>query len=212
MNFVTKQISPVNPAHTGSGYGRSSWRRLRAAAGTIAVVLVAGLAGLMVVAAVATHLSARGQYTAFGHPVMSVLSGSMTPVIRTGDLIVDDQVTARQASQLRTGQIASFREAKGSTVIITHRIIGEKVVDGEVNYLTKGDANNSPDTILRPSSDIVGVFSYPIRKGGYILNALHHPIVPVMLGASVLLWLVAGPLFRRARRADDLEGNANSVR
>jgi signal peptidase len=197
MTFVTKQISPASGAHVDSAHGKSAWRRFTAAAGTVAAVLVAVLAGLMVVTAVATHLSAQGQYTAFGHPVMSVLSGSMTPAIRTGDLIVDDEVTAQQARTLRIGQIASFRETPGSKVIITHRIVGEKVIRGVVSYATKGDANNSPDTILRPSSNVVGVFAYTIRKGGYILNALHHPIVPVMLIVSVLLWLAAGLFCKR---------------
>ena len=57
------------------------------------------------VIAVATHISRDGGYTAFGHPVMTVLSGSMAPVIRTGDLIVDNPVTPAQASTLQPGQI-----------------------------------------------------------------------------------------------------------
>jgi signal peptidase I len=77
-------------------------------------MLVCMVATLAIVIAVATHTSRNGQHAAFGHPVMTVLSGSMTPVIRTGDLIVDDPVTAAQARNLRVGQIISVREAPSS--------------------------------------------------------------------------------------------------
>ena len=118
----------------------------------LGAVLVSMLAVVAVIIAVATHLPARGQYTAFGHPVLTVLSGSMTPVIRTGDLIVDDAVTPAKARQLRVGQIASFRAGPGSPVIITHRIVARTVVLGVVEYQTKGDANNAPDIGLRRRS------------------------------------------------------------
>ncbi len=170
--------------------------------GTLGAVLVSMLAVLAVVVAVATHLSARGQYTAFGHPVLIVLSGSMTPVIRTGDLIVDDAVTPAQARQLRVGQVVSFRAAPGSPVIITHRIVARRMVHGLVEYQTKGDANNAPDVGLRPAYDVVGVFAMSIRAGGYVLNALHRPIVPGLLVASAVLWFLAGPLYRLARDMD----------
>jgi signal peptidase len=170
--------------------------------GSVVAVLAAMIAVLAITSAIATHFSRDGQYTAFGHPVMTVLSGSMTPVIRTGDLIVDNPVTEAQARSLHAGQIISVREAPGSQVIITHRIVAVKVAHGTVSYVTKGDANNAPDTTLRPASDVVGVFRLAIPRGGYVLAALHRPIVLGLLLASTVLWFLAGPLFRLARRMD----------
>jgi len=166
----------------------------------VITVLIAVTAGFAAMAAVATNISGQNKHAAFGHPVLIVLSGSMSPVIRTGDLIIDDAITAQQARHLHAGQVISFRAAPGSTVVITHRIIGQRIIRGAVNYITKGDANNSPDAALRPASDVIGVFRLSIRRGGYIVNALHHPVVLVMLLASVLLWLIAGTLRRKARR------------
>ena len=167
---------------------------------TIIVVMVACVA---VVLAAATHFSPKGQYTVFGHPVMIVLSGSMSPVIRTGDLIVDDPVTAAQAEHLQVGQIISFRDAPGSQTVFTHRIVGIEHSGGQVFYITKGDANNAADAALRPASDVIGVFSTDIRRGGYLLNALHDPLVLGLLLASPVLWLLAGPLYRWARESDE---------
>jgi signal peptidase len=181
---------------------RSPLRRCLRVCSALTAVLVATAAALVAVLAVATHLSPQGQYGAFGHPVLTVLSGSMTPVIRTGDLIVDDPVTPAQARRLRPGEIISFRAAPGSPVIITHRIVQRQVDRGIVNYVTKGDANNAPDAILRPAADVVGVFHYSIRDGGYILSALHRPLVVVMFLASILFWLLAGPFYRLAANLD----------
>ena len=172
---------------------------------TVITVLVSMAAVLAIVMAIATHFSRDGQYTAFGHPVMTVLSGSMTPVIRTGDLIVDNPVTAAQARNLHVGQIISVREAPGSQTIITHRIVAVKHAHGTVSYITKGDANNAPDTPLRPASDVIGVFRFAIPRGGYVLAALHRPLVLGLLLASPVLWFLTGPLFRLARRMDEPE-------
>jgi signal peptidase len=176
--------------------GRTCLRALSA----IATVLISTVAALAIVVAVASHFSPAGQYTVFGHPVMTVLSGSMTPVIRTGDVIVDDQVTAAQAEHLQVGQIVSFREAAGSTTIITHRIIAVHDTNGQVSYVTKGDANNAADTPARPASDVVGVFSHDIPRGGYILADMHRPVVLGLLAASIALFFLVGPLLRYARQ------------
>jgi signal peptidase len=177
---------------------------------TAMTVLVSMLAVLLMVIAVASHLSSHNQVTAFGHPVLTVLSGSMSPVIKTGDLIIDDQVTSGEAGRLRPGQIASFLTAPGGTVIVTHRIVARKVVHGVVEYQTKGDANNAPDTGLRPATDVVGVFSASIRHGGYILAALHRPLVPILLAVSAALFFLAGPLFRLARDMDKRDASTTN--
>jgi signal peptidase len=189
--------SPAAPIHVHNG--------LRAAgrgASSLGIVLLSVAAALATVIAVATHISRDGGYTAFGHPVMTVLSGSMAPVIRTGDLIVDNPVTPEQASTLQPGQIISVREAPGSQSIITHRIVVVKVAHGIVSYVTKGDANSAPDSAPRPASDVVGVFRFAVPGGGYVLAALHRPLVLGLLLASPLLLLLAGQLFQVARRTD----------
>jgi signal peptidase len=196
------RTAPIGSAAGDTEQPQSAWRFFTGALSTIGVVLVCVLASLAIVLAVASRLSPRGQYVVFGHPVMTVLSGSMTPVIRTGDLIVDNPVTAAQARQLHVGQIISVRQTPYSHSVITHRIIAVEVHSGVVDYVTKGDANNAPDTTLRPSSDVIGVFRFDVPRGGYILAALHRPLVLGLLLASPVLWFLAGPFYRLARRMD----------
>lgn len=190
----------AGPAHRKTHRTPRVGRMCLRALSTIATVLVSVFAALAILVAVASHLSPSGQYTVFGHPVMTMLSGSMTPVIRTGDEIVDNPVTAAQAAHLQVGQIVSFREAAGSTTIITHRIIAVHDTNGQVSYVTKGDANNAADTPARPASDVVGVFSHDIPRGGYILADMHRPVVLGLLAASIALFFLVGPLLRYARQ------------
>ena len=125
----------------------------------------------------------------------------MTGTISTGDLFVDDQLTAAQAQDLHAGQVITFREQPGSTTLITHRIVAVETVDGTVAYVTKGDANNAADATPRPASDVVGLFRFAIPRGAYVLAALRQPKVIAMLLGSVVLFFLAGSLFSAAHGA-----------
>ena len=96
MTLLTETVPTQAPPVTATG--PKAWRYFTGIVSTLFTVLVVMVACVAVVLAAATHFSPSGQYRVFGHPVMIVLSGSMTPVIRTGDLIVDDSVNATQAS------------------------------------------------------------------------------------------------------------------
>jgi signal peptidase len=178
------------------------WRKVLEIFSTTMTVLIAMLASAAIVVAIASHMSSQGQYMAFGHPVMTVVSGSMSPVIDTGDVIIDGQVTPAESRHLHVGQIISFRESPGSPVIITHRIVGIHVRKARVGYYTKGDANQGQDLVLRPAKNVVGVYQYSIRDGGYLLSALHQPLIIALLLVSVILFFAAAPLFRMARKLD----------
>jgi signal peptidase len=197
----------VSFTHTVQGQsaasGRSALRKAAHVAGTLVAVVVVMAAAVAVVIAIATRLSATEEYTAFGHPALVVLSGSMTPTIDTGDLIVDNPVTPAQAKHLRVGQVATFLEAPRSQSSITHRIVKVEHHGGQTYYVTKGDANNAADTPARPASLVVGTYAWKIPRGGYFLDNLHNPIVLGLLLAAPFLWLLAATLLRRARGAGE---------
>jgi len=185
---------------------RRPWRVLRRVISTLAGIILAAVALLAIVVAVSSHFSTDGQLGILGHPVMSVLSGSMAPVIRTGDLVVDDKLTPAQAANLHPGQIISFRAAAGSRQIFTHRIAAvEQLPGGVVGYVTKGDANDSRDGPVTPSTNVVGLYESKVPAGGYVVNALHRPLVLGLILASPILWLLSEPLWKWAREADTPE-------
>jgi signal peptidase len=165
------------------------------------------VAAVVVVIAIATRLSTKQQYTAFGHPILVVLSGSMSPAIKTGDLIFDNGVSAETATKLHRGQIITFYDQPGSKTVITHRIVKVVHRGGQVLYQTKGDSNNAPDATLRPASTVIGTYAGKVPRGGYFLSNLHKPMVLGLLLAAPLLWFVAEPLRRWAREEDEPEGD-----
>jgi signal peptidase len=203
MSVTTAPISSTLLADSKPSQGRSPRRWYLRALSTTVTVLVSLVAVLTITIAIGSRTSADGQRTVFGQPVMTIISGSMTPTIAVGDIVVDAPVTAAQASDFHVGQIISFRAAPGSTEIITHRIVAVRVQDGAVSYITKGDANNSADSTPRPASDVIGLYRFSIPRGGYVLVAMHTPRVLIMLLASALLWIVAGLSFWIAARPEN---------
>lgn len=186
---------------------RSVWSVVSSIGSTLLTIVVSVVATLAVVVAVASHLSPNTEYGVLGHPVLSMLSGSMSPTIHTGDLIIDDAVSADQAARLHVGQIITFHRAAGDARTETHRIVDvHNAEDGSVLYTTKGDANNAPDAEPLPSSRVIGVFHSKISRGGYILNALHRPTVLWLLLASPTLWFISDRLRRMAVASEEDDG------
>lgn len=163
--------------------------------------MTGGMVGLMVLAiglAVLVRTGPDGVSTVLGHPVFSVASGSMTPTFDTGDVIIDNPISATQAQRLHKGQIITFRAgpsaAVGGSLIITHRINSivsrSTVPGGPTVYRTKGDANNAPDAFTVSSTSILGIYQGArIPFGGYVLSALHQPatfVILVLVALSML--------------------------
>jgi signal peptidase len=167
----------------------------------MAVVAVV-IGTLAVVLALASHFGAEGKYTVFGHPVLIVVSGSMSPTIRTGDLIYDDRVSAGEAAHLRAGQIITFHPTPGSSETFTHRIRAVVRVHGQVEYQTRGDANPTPDVSPVPASQVIGVYQGKVPYGGYVLNSLHKPVTLALVLLSPVLWFLSNFFFQMAREAD----------
>lgn len=173
---------------------------------TAVAIAAVMLATLAVVIAIASHLSRPGQYTVFGHPFLTVMSGSMSPKIRTGDLVYDDRIGPVAAQHLHVGEIVTFRTSPGSYETITHRIHAVLRTDGGVTYQTKGDDNPTSDYAPVNPGQVVGLYRGDIRYGGYVLNALHHPLSLALLVASPFLWILSGWFFELARESDRGDG------
>lgn len=93
--------------------------------------------------AVLAMLSSKTEIAGFRTFV--VLTGSMSPTIPAGSLIVTKRDTA-----YNTGDVIAFTQGN---VTITHRIV--KITNG--NFVTKGDANNVEDSKAIAPSSILGI-------------------------------------------------------
>jgi signal peptidase len=111
-----------------SGRARSALRGAR----TLVVWALAG-AGLALALTMLVPL-------AFGGRPLTVMSGSMEPTIMTGDVVVALPIAPLEA---RPGDIVSFNDPNRSGVLVTHRVRSLRRAGAKVNFVTKGDANNS---------------------------------------------------------------------
>ncbi len=180
-------------------------RTLNALASVLTVLVV-----ILLVAAIMMAVTVKngpyGERVVFGHPAFTVASGSMTPIFYPGDLIYDQGVTLTKASRLHKGQIITFvdptRTSGEAPLVITHRIYSVGIGPGpggltQVEYRTKGDANNVADAASVPPSAVLGVYQGRIPLGGYVLSSLHQPVTFVILIMIPVIYLVISETRRR---------------
>jgi signal peptidase len=74
-----------------------------------------------------------------GRP-LTVMSGSMEPTIMTGDVVVSLQIAPLDA---RPGDVVSFNDPNRGGALVTHRVRSMRRRGGKVEFVTKGDANNT---------------------------------------------------------------------
>lgn len=114
-----------------------------------------------------------------------VLTGSMEPTIKPGDIVV---MTSPSRLTPQIGSIVEYqgRRFDGTPVAgFTHRIIGGFPDTG---FLMKGDANTSPDTQQPTMKDILGVVMFTIPFVGKILNLR----MMILVGGFIAgVWIIA---------------------
>jgi signal peptidase len=129
-----------------------------------------------------------------GYRVLTVLTGSMRPYARPGDLVVDRKVSL---SELHVGDVITYQAPVDDHQVISHRIIEVRNPGPHPTIRTKGDANNGPDPWVATLSAGPGWrVSYVVPGAGHVIRFLRTShvhtattrLMPLLLAA---LWLVA---------------------
>lgn len=121
---------------------------------------------------------------------MVVLSGSMSGTaedhIEVGDLIFINKI---DIEKLEVGDVIAFMEGK---VVVTHRIVEIQTGEnGEIQFVTKGDANNTKDQNLVTEENLVGIYTSRIPKLGDFALFLQTPLgMLLFIGVPVLTFIV----------------------
>jgi len=100
-----------------------------------------------------------------------VQSGSMEPAIKMGSVVM-----VKPVDEYEIGDVISFGEMTKTKSPTTHRIYDIKVQGGEPIYITKGDANNAPDTREIKKEDIVGKVLFSVPFVGYAVDFAKKPM------------------------------------
>src|SRR5215207_2607237 len=125
---------------------------------------------------------------AFDARPLVVLSGSMEPVLHTGDVSVVSSIAPVDA---RPGDIVTFRDPDNAERLITHRVRAMRVQGDAVVFRTRGDANNVSEHWRVPATGEIGRVMYRIPKLGWVLSyARSKGLFVLLLGGALALLLV----------------------
>ena len=86
----------------------------------------------------------------------------MRPVFDAGDVAIVAKVPA---DVIRRGDIIQFR---GGEITVIHRVVDIEETGDSRLFITKGDANNTPDLTPVTAEQVVGKVVFTIRKIGWI--------------------------------------------
>lgn len=127
-----------------------------------------------------------------------VLTDSMYPDIKSGDIIITKQA---DAEDIKVGDDISFFDPAGNgSSIVTHRVIEIIEKDGQLSFRTKGINNNTEDRVTVPADKLVGKYTgVRIALAGNI--ALFMQTVPGLIICVVvpIVLLVGYDMLRRRK-------------
>lgn len=129
-------------------------------AGRIFYGLILAVLILIAVTLVISTFDIPGNYK-----ILIVQSGSMEPAIKMGAIVI-----TKPQVDYQKNDIITFSEPADPKVLVSHRIVGIEKKDGNTSYVTKGDANEDPDTEKRPEQSVVGKVLFSVPFVGYLVN------------------------------------------
>ncbi|NJC71083.1 signal peptidase I [Planosporangium thailandense] len=100
---------------------------------------------------------------------LTVLTGSMTPTIQPGSVVVIRPV---DAGTLRIGDVVTYQRTAGKAEYVTHRIVAVNEQTTPVTFTTKGDANRGADIDPVPSTAIRGKVWFHVPYLGFVRNSV----------------------------------------
>ena len=145
------------------------------------IILVLSIIAILVIwGFIQLNIQNKEYVNIFGYSVLSTETGSMSPTIEVGDIII-----IKIGDEIKENDIITYKQ---DDVLITHRI---EQIDGDT-IITKGDYNNIQDEPIE-RNQVIG-------KAVYIINNVEvwkqvftdmHVIIPMVITIIVFILLVA---------------------
>ena len=137
---------------------------------------------ILIVLVIFVQKVSNNKATLGGYSIFTIISSSMTPEYNVGDMVLAKR---RDTSDINVGDDVVYYGEKGDfkDKIVTHRVIGKSLVDGEYVFETKGIANEIADPKIN-ADQIKGVVIFK----GVILSFISK-LVNNMYGFYFLLFV-----------------------
>ena len=121
-----------------------------------------------------------------GYQVFTVISGSMEPQFKVGDLLYVKEV---DPNKIEVGTPITF-VLNEDLVVATHRVV--EVDKENKHFYTKGDANDTADASPVHFNNVIGVPRFSIPYLGYVSDFIQNPPgMYITIAGGILLMLFA---------------------
>lgn len=203
MDSTNKQPEMENKPAESTTKPKSKAKKVWSIIGNVLIWIFIAFSVVVTIFAFSANSSSDGIPTVAGRVISPVLSPSMEPTIKKGDLILSrklkedpDHPEKDEKMNLNVGDIISYNvdlDGDGQREVNTHRII-EVITDeaGFVSYKTKGDNNLATDNYTVYPADIISIFDENkdtrIPVLGDVIDFLMHPtgffvciVIPLIL-------------------------------
>lgn len=130
-----------------------------------------------------------------GYFPMIVLTDSMYPDIKSGDLIICHTV---DAGNVKEEDVISFFDPAGNgSSVVTHRVVEIVNEEGKLFFRTKGDHNNTEDKDLVPAENLVGIYKARIAGAGNVAMFMQTTAGLIVCVVLPIILLVGYDIIRR---------------
>lgn len=139
------------------------------------------------------------------YKLMIVQSGSMTPAIKMGSIVM-----VKPADDYKIGDVITFGPMTKTKAPTSHRIYDIKVVDGNPVYITKGDANNAPDQREITKREIIGKVLFDVPYLGFAVEFAKKPLgfaLIIIVPAGIIVYDEVKNIIREIRKTREKTKN-----
>jgi signal peptidase len=187
---TSSEIPQAAPVHEPSGLG---------VVGKIAGWVLMVAAGLVILGLLAVTIGPRF----LPYQALIVRSGSMSPAIPTGSIVFYRKIAA---DNVKVGDVIVFTKPGNASEKITHRVVKIGTSPTGRYYITKGDANGTPDDWRIPAAGTGWIAWFHVSTLGYVLAYLQSTLARLLLLVIPAILLGAITLYEiwhdRARGAE----------
>lgn len=157
--------------------------------------LVKDIISYIVIAIVAIFMviSILSNVGLFGYKFYNVLTGSMSPTINPGSLII---VKKMDSNEINEGDIITFKGSSTSN-LTTHRVVEVIEKNNNIKFQTKGDANDVLDPMLVDEGLLIGKVILDIPYMGKVMSFINQYRVIIVI--LIIAYLCFGTFYKGAK-------------
>lgn len=128
-----------------------------------------------------------------GYKFYDVLTGSMSPTINPGSLIIVKEI---DDSEVKEGDVITFKGTSTSN-LTTHRVVEVIEKDNNIKFQTKGDANYVLDPMLVDEGLLVGKVVFNVPYMGNVMSFINQYRVIIVI--LIIAYLCFGTFYKGAK-------------